>query len=103
MKQIVDIRSNARYSQQENEKEFKLSPMMELTIIHTDGKNYKSSKNGLQAEHKFAETKIILTPEMLESLITDLQLHQKKFNTIRKNADQLNSLVKHLNSDSEIK
>lgn len=99
MKQIVDVRSNVHYSQHENEKEFKLSPMMELIIIHTDGKNYKSSKTGLASEHKFAETRMILTPEMLESLITDLQLHQKKFDTIRKNADQLNALVKHLNSD----
>jgi hypothetical protein len=35
----------------------------------------------------------------LQHLITDLQLHQKKLDGIRKNADQLNSLVRHITSE----
>lgn len=31
----------------------------------------------------------------------DLQLHQKKLEGIRKNANQLNSLVRHITSDEQ--
>jgi hypothetical protein len=97
MKQIISVKSNAYYTQEEQQNEFALNPMLELVIIHTDGKEYKFTKNDLSSSTKIAETRMILTPEMLQSLITDLQLHQKKLNGIRKNADQLNSLVKHIN------
>lgn len=41
---------------------------------------------------------MIVNPAMLEDLITDLKLHQKKLNGIRQNADKLNALVKHISS-----
>jgi NAD-dependent SIR2 family protein deacetylase len=44
---------------------------------------------------------MIVSPYMLQVLITELQLHQKKLNNITKNADQLNSLVKHINSEEK--
>jgi hypothetical protein len=99
MKQMVSVRSNAYYTQEEGQKEFALNPMLELIIIHTDGKNYKLTKNVIESSPKLAESRLIVSPEMLQHLITDLQLHQKKLGGIRKNADQLNSLVRHITSD----
>jgi len=98
MKQMVSVRSNAYYTQEEGQKEFALNPMLELIIIHTDGKNYKLTKNDIESSPKLAESRLIVSPEMLQHLITDLQLHQKKLEGIRKNADQLNSLVRHITS-----
>jgi len=99
MKEMVSVRSNAYYTQEEGETEFILKPMLELVIIHTDGKNYKLTKNDMQSSPKLSESRLIVSPEMLQYLITDLQLHQKKLDGIRKNADQLNSLVRHIMSD----
>jgi hypothetical protein len=99
MKEMVSVRSNAYYTQEEGAKEFALKPMLELVIIHTDGKNYKLTKNDMQSSPKLSESRLIVGPEMLQYLITDLQLHQKKLDGIRKNADQLNSLVRHIMSE----
>lgn len=99
MKQMVSVRSNTYYTQEEGQKEFALNPMLELVIIHTDGKNYKLTKNDIESSPKLSESRLIVTPEMLQHLITDLQLHQKKLEGVRKNADQLNSLVRHITSD----
>ncbi len=98
---MVSIRSNAYYTQEEGQKEFALNPMLELVIIHTDGKNYKLTKNDIESSPKLSESRLIVSPEMLQHLITDLQLHQKKLVSIRKNADQLNSLVRHITSDED--
>jgi hypothetical protein len=95
MKQMVSVRSNAYYTQEE----FALKPMLELVIIHTDGKNYKLTKNDMESSPKLSESRLIVSTEMLQHLITDLQLHQKKLDGIRKNADQLNSLVRHITSE----
>ena len=96
MKHMISVRSNAYYTQEEKGSEFALNPMLELIIIHTDGKDYKITKNDLSSTPKLAEKRMIVGPEMLQSLITELQLHQKKLDAIRKNSDQLNSLVKHI-------
>ena len=96
---MVSVRSNAYYTQEEGEKEFALKPMLEIVIIHTDGKNYKLTKNDMESSPKLSESRLIVSPEMLQHLITDLQLHQKKLDGIRKNADQLNSLVRHITSE----
>lgn len=96
---MVSVRSNAYYTQEEGQKEFALNPMLELVIIHTDGKNYKLTKNDIESSQKLTESRLIVSPEMLQHLITDLQLHQKKLEGIRKNADQLNSLVRHITSE----
>lgn len=101
MKQMISVRSNAYYTQEEGQKEFALNAMLELVIIHTDGKNYKLTKNDIESSPKLAECRLIVSPEMIQHLITDLQLHQKKLEGIRKNADQLNSLVRHITSDEQ--
>ena len=99
MKQIISVLSNTHYTQGENDTEFTLKPMMELIIVYTDGKEHKLTPKGLKQEIKCTETRMIVSPYMLQSLITELQLHQKKLNAIAQNADKLNSLVKHINSE----
>jgi hypothetical protein len=99
MKQMISVLSNTHYSQEQNDKEFDLKPMLEVIIIYADGKEHKLTPKGIKQEVKLSEVRMIVSPVMLESLITDLQLHQKKLNGIRENADKLNALVKHINSD----
>jgi hypothetical protein len=97
MKQIAQIRSNAYYKQEDDKKEFELVPFLELVLVYSDGKAYDfNKKKEVIATVKISETRLIVSPETLQSLITELQLHQKKFNSIRENADKLNSMVKHL-------
>ena len=98
MKHILDVRSNPYFTQNEDQNEFKLEPSLELVIIHSDGKNYEIEKNKLKSTTKLSEIRLIVNPEMLQALITDLQLHQKMFETIKANAEQLNSLVRHLSN-----
>lgn len=99
MKQIISVRSNAYYTQGERVEEFSLKPMLELVIIYTDGKNYKLTKNNIESSPKLSESRLIVSPEMLQHLISDLQLHQKKLDSIRKNSDQINSLIRHITSE----
>ena len=99
MKQLISVRSNTHYTQEENGTEFELKPMMEVIFIYADGKDYKlTPKKGISQEVKLSEVRMIVNPAMLEDLITDLKLHQKKLNGIRENADKLNALVKHISS-----
>jgi hypothetical protein len=97
MKQLLSVRSNTHYTQEENDKEFVLKPMMELIIIYADGKEHKLTPKGIKQEVKLSEVRLIVSPYMIESLITDLQLHQKKLAGITANADKLTALVKHIN------
>jgi len=99
MKQVVTIRSNTYYEQVENEKPFTLKPLMELVIIHTDGKDYILKKDGqIQGTFNLVEHRLLISPELLTGLITELQLHQKKLETIQKNAAQLTALVAHIST-----
>ena len=65
-----------------------------------DGRELQQQQ-GFSEEVKFSEVRMIVSPFMLQTLITELQLHQKKLNNITKNADQLSSLVKHITSEEE--
>lgn len=101
MKAIISVFSNTHYTQDEKDTEFILKPMMELIIVYADGKEHKITPKGLKQEVKCSEVRLIVSPFILQTLITELQLHQKKLNNITKNADQLNSLVKHINSEEK--
>lgn len=95
MKQIVTVRSNTHYEQQPGAP-FTLKAFMELVIVYTDGKDYTMTKTDLVSKPKLSEVRLIVSPELLTGLITDLQLHQKKLESIRSNADQINALLKHI-------
>ena len=99
MKQIISVLSNTHYTQDENDKDFTLKPMMELIIIYADGKEHKITPKGLKQEVKCSEVRMIVSPYMLQTLITELTLHQVKLNGITQNADKLSSLVKHITSN----
>lgn len=97
MKQIITVYSNPHFTQDDNSEDFKLKTNVELVIVHTDGKEYKVQKDrNLVSTTKLSEIRLLVTPHMLQELITDLQMHQKQLNNFKANADQINSLVKHL-------
>ena len=85
--------------QKESDKEFTLTAGLEIVIIHTDGKSHQISKKGeIISKFELAETRMLVSPELLQNLITELQLHQKKLEAYRNNADQINSLIKHIST-----
>ncbi len=93
MKQLLTVRSNGYFVQEEKT----LKPQLELVIIYVDGKSYKiNKKSEIIGDPKLSETRLIVSPEMLSQLITELQLHKKKLDAIRNNAEQLNSLIEHI-------
>jgi hypothetical protein len=101
MKQIVSVRANGYYQQKESEKDFTLIPMVELVIIYTDGKNYTVEDDLLISDNKYSESRMIVSGDMLQTLITDLQLQQKIMNGLKQNAEKLNSLVKYIQEDTD--
>ena len=97
MKQMIAVRSNAFFAQDDQKEGFELKPELELVLIFTNGAEYDIKKGqGLIAKKKLDEVRMIVNPELLSDLITDLQLHQKKLEAMRKNGDQINSLIKHI-------
>jgi len=99
MKQIITVRSNSYYEQTEGSAPFKLNPLMELVIVHTNGKEYTTTKTGgIMGKFKLDEIRLLVSPELLTALITELQLHQKKFDSIKQNAERLTALVAHISS-----
>ena len=99
MKQLIAVRSNAYFLENDQKDNFSIEAELELVLIYTDGKSYKWKKDGqLEGTNKLTETRLIVSPDLLSMLITDLQLHQKKLNNCRVNADQINSLIKHINA-----
>jgi hypothetical protein len=97
MKQLVAVRSNAYFAENDQKKGFSLEAQLELVIIFTDGKDYKWKKvEGIVSENKLTETRLIVSAETLTELITELQLHQKKLHGCRENADKINALIKHV-------
>jgi hypothetical protein len=100
MKQIIAVNSNPFYTQVENETgDFTLKATLELVIVYADGKDYEIKKGGFVAKNKLSETRLLVSPDMIQQLITDLQLHQKTIEGIRKNADQINSMIKYVQGD----
>jgi hypothetical protein len=102
MKEMISVRSNPYFTQKENEKTLQLDSCLEVVIIHTDGKTYNVNKKGaIFSKSKLDETRMIVSPEMLSSLITELQLHRKKLEVFRQNADKINSLINHLSKEND--
>jgi hypothetical protein len=97
MKEVISVRSNPYFSQKENEKVFQLESKLELIIIHSDGKSYEANKDGIKSKYKLSETRLLVTPELLTHLITELQLHQKKMEGFRENSDKINTLIGYIN------
>jgi hypothetical protein len=103
MKQIIAVRSNSFLWQDETEKEISFTPTMELVIIHTQGKDYTWTKDGtLSGKSKLNEMRLLVDPELLQNLITDLQLHQKKLQAFTHNANEINSLLRHISSTAQL-
>lgn len=102
MKQLVAVRSNAYFVENEHKESFSLEAQLELVIIFTDGKDYKWKKaGGIVSENKLTETRMLISSENLAELITELQLHQKKLQACRDNSDKINALIKHISDIPE--
>lgn len=93
---MIAVKSNPFYTQVEDNGSFTLRGALELVIVHSDGKKYEFKKDSLVSENKISEARMMVSPEMLQELITELQLHQKTLEGIRANADKINSLVKYV-------
>jgi hypothetical protein len=102
MKEMISVRSNCMYDQRPDDKAFKLHPMMELVIIHTNGKNYTLDNSGkLTGKPAITDVRMVVSPEMLSGLITELQLHQKKLEALRQNADKINTLIQYVQEEKK--
>lgn len=102
MKEMVAIRSNAFLLQDDSQKMVSFLPQMELVIIHTNGKDYNYTKDGLSGKSRFDEIRLIVTPDMLQSLITELKLHQQKLHQFRNNATEINSMIRIITEQDKI-
>lgn len=101
MKQLLEVRSNCHYTQSEGVGSFELKATMELVLIHTEGYNYTLSKNKLENKVKLNETRMVLSPDMLDALIVQLQMHKTKLAQIKENAIQINTLVSQFDKKSK--
>ena len=95
MKELVNVRTNIVFLQEEAEKEFKLSGHLEVVLIYTDGHEYKINKDHLTAVHKLTETRLIVSEKMMSELITGLQLHNEKLVTAQKSANSINAMAEY--------
>lgn len=93
MKMIVGITTNHMMIPSEG-KEFNLSPMMELIIMHSDGKDYSHDGKKLSSKMKFAETRMILTPNAMRELYAKLGEALLGMSVLENNCDQINNLIK---------
>ena len=100
MKTLIALRSNGIYQQVE-QKDFQLEAKLELILIYIDGKCHKVRKNQIVSEPNLTEVRIIVSPEMLTGLITELQLHQKKMDSLRNNADVIHKIINEINTSRE--
>jgi hypothetical protein len=99
MKEIVTVRSNSLFSQSGENEKFELIPAIEIVIIHTDGMEYNYSKDkGIITKRKLNEQRLLISPDLLQKLITELQLHYKKALILTENAAQINALIEHISS-----
>lgn len=104
MKELIEVRANHHYTQVEKQGSFELNPVVELIVVYTDGKQYSVTKDGyLKSEFKFSESRMLINPELLGSLIAQLQMHQSNLNKCRNNAEQINSLIKIIVTADEAK
>lgn len=99
MKELLTVRSNAILMLDETSKEFNTVPRLELVLIHTDGKKYRIDADNLITEQNVEESRLMVSPTMLNHLITDLQLHQSKMNALQQHSDSINTLAKYIPSN----
>lgn len=93
MKHIIGITTNHMMIPREG-KEFNLSPMLELIIMHSDGKDYSHNGKNLSSKMKFAETRMILTPTAMRELYAKLGEALLGMSALENTCDQINNLVK---------
>ena len=76
MNTIVDLRANIYASDVDAEK-MKVTPLMELVIVYSNGKYYSDSGTEIVSKDKYADLRLMLNPSQLDSMIKALQQWQK--------------------------
>ena len=103
MKELVNVRTNVIFLQNEAENEFNLSGCLEVVLIYTDGKDYQiTSKGEMKASHKLTEIRVIVNEKMMAELITGLQLHNQKLIAAKGSANSINAMAQYAKNQSEL-
>jgi hypothetical protein len=72
MNEIIDIRANL-YATDVNPETLKAKPLLELIIIHTDGKEYKlNGEKGLDPITKISDARFIMNPETMDRVLQQM-------------------------------
>lgn len=104
MKELVNVTTNAIFLQNEKDSNFNLVGCIEIILIYTDGKTYDVAPDGkLKSKMKLSETRLIASGEMMQELITGLQLHHQKLILGQKMASEINALAKYAENNEQIK
>jgi hypothetical protein len=97
MQEIISVRSNIFFTQEQKDKSLSLTPVIELVIVHTSGKEYElNSKDQIVSTPKIMESRMLVSSQMLKSMINDLELINRNMNTLDKNADKVNKLLEYM-------
>lgn len=89
MKEVLEVRANTVYTQVEN----KLSPRLELILIHTAGKQYEVKAAKVTAIPIINEARFSVNSKQLDDLIADLQKWKLQMVTIEQNCSVLNHVI----------
>lgn len=76
MNTIVDVRANIYASDIDAEK-MKVTPLMELVIVYSNGKAYTDNEQEIDSEDVYADLRLMLNPKQLRSLIVALEGWEK--------------------------
>jgi len=93
MKDILQVRSNPVFLPDSTKKGVHLKPMLELIIIHTDGKEYMIKGKGVGSAPKFAETRFFIDADQLKDFQSQLQLVGDQMNRMEVNTMKINKLI----------
>ena len=104
MKQLVNVRTNILFLQNEEEQNFNLIGCLELVLIYTNGKDYAvSGKGQMLTKNKLTETRIVVNEKMMTELITGLQLHNQKLIAAQTSANSINAMAEYAKINNEPK
>lgn len=93
MKEVFAITSN-QIMCPKNGKQFELVPMMELILVHSDGKDYSHNGKKLSSTVKISETRFFVSVNGMKELMSQLAMAAASLNVLEANCGQINQLIK---------
>jgi hypothetical protein len=76
MNTIVDLRANI-YASDVDAKKMKVTPLMELVIVYSSGKEYIDTGNELASKDIYSDLRLMLNPSQLDKMIDALKQWKK--------------------------